>query len=314
MFVRRVRWAVLKLFNNTKFYNVRNVVESDESIIVNGDYNTVVMYTFFIKSKSKRLLVHQRPETYYYEEFRNLYSIGYGGSLEIEDIVRGEAGDIAKLETIIESGLREVEEEVHYEGRRFGRSDVTFVGLIEDTTVALVCAIEVDETVDIRTQEPENNHKGWYSIDDLIAKRNLLEPWSRDILDGFLRYYNDKVAMESTDIKEWKPIPGYSKYRASSCGKIKNLATGRISEGGNAGRYLKVSVLKDGEKEPHLEYLHILICKAFHGLGKDGEVVLHKNDLRHDCRSSNLKWGTQSDNVQDAYDNGLVEDKGSNRK
>lgn len=305
---------MLKLFKNTKFHSVKSDLELDPSIVVTGDHSTVVMYTFFIKPQSRRVLVYQRPDTYYYEDFRNLYSIGLGGRLEIEDIIRGESGVIAKTETIIESGLREIEEEITYDGDRFSKRDLTFVGIIEDTVVAFVCAIEVDESLEITVNEPENNHKGWYYISDLIAKRNLLEPWSRDILDGILRHYNDQVSLESSDSTQWRDIPGYSKYKASSCGRIKNLATGRISSGGNAGRYLKVSVLKDGEQEPHLEYLHILICKAFHGPGGPNQVVLHKNDLRHDCRASNLEWGTQSENVQDAYDNGLVKDKGSNKK
>lgn len=303
---------MLKLFKNTKFYSVKNIIDSDESIIVNGDFNTIVMYTFFIKSKSRKVLVYQRPGDYYYENFRNLYSIGLGGRLEIEDIVRGEAGIIGKIETVLESGLREIEEEVTYHGDRFSKNDIVYVGLIEDTISAFVCAIEVDESLDISVNEPENIHVGWVDIDSLISKMNLLEPWSRDIVNGILRQYNDRVSMESSNDIFWKKIPGYSKYRASACGKIKNLSNGRISEGGNAGRYLKVSVTKDGSDEAHLEYLHILICKAFHGLGKDGEVVLHKNDLRHDCRASNLKWGTQSENIQDAYDKGLVKDKGAN--
>ena len=214
---------MLRLFKKVNFNNVKNVVDGDESIIVKGDYNTVVMYTFFIKPKSRKVLVYQRPETYYYEEFRKLYSIGFGGRLEIEDIVRNSTGDIAKIETILESGLREVEEEIVYDGERFGRSDLTFVGIIDDTTSAFVSAIEVDESVDIRAAEPENIHVGWMGISELVSKRNLLEPWSRDILDGFLRQYNDMVSMENTKVAVWKEIPGYSNYRASSCGKIKNL-------------------------------------------------------------------------------------------
>lgn len=303
---------MLQLFNNTSLTCVKNKIDNDESIIIEGNRkSTIVMYTFLIKPQSKRVLVYQRPETYFYEDFRNLYSIGFGGAIEIEDILLDDNGDVAKFDTIVDSGLREVEEELYYDGDRFTKEDVTFVGLITDGQMAFICAIEVDEGLEVKVAEPENVHVGWMSIDELWDKRDLLEPWSRYILDDFLRIYNVRSSMESSNV-EWKSIPGYSKYMASRCGKIKNLTTGRISEGGKAGRYLKVSVYPDGESKPHLEYLHILICKTFHGPGKKGQVVKHKNNMRFDCSASNLEWSTQSDNIQEAYDDGLVPGKGAN--
>lgn len=111
----------------------------------------------------------------------------------------------------------------------------------------------------------------------------------------------------------WKEIPGYSGYLASSLGKIKNKKTGHISKGGDAGRYLKVSVYRDGEDKPHLEHLHRIICLAFHGKPKKGQVVLHIDNNKTNVKSSNLKWGSQKTNVQSAYDEGLYENKGKNR-
>lgn len=302
---------MLDLFNDTRQSSVKKTIDDDDSIVVtDGRNNTVVMYTFLIRTKSREVLVYQRPESYYYEEFRKLYSIGFGGAIEIEDIVQRDIGDIQKFETIVESGLREVEEELVYEGDRFTKGDVSYVGLISDNQMALVCAIEVDDNIDVKVAEPENIHIGWISLDEFTTKRNLMEPWSRCIVDGFLKQFSAMVSMESAKL-EWTPIPGYSKYTASRCGKIKNLVTGRISEGGKAGRYLKVSVYPDKADKPKLEYLHILICTTFNGPGKEGDVVKHKNNLRFDCRASNLTWGTQSDNIQEAYDDGLVSGKGA---
>lgn len=304
---------MLQLFNNTSLACVKKKINNDESIVVEGNRNsTIVMYTFLIKTQSRRVLVYKRPETYFYEDFRNLYSIGFGGGIEVEDLLINDDGGVDKFNTIIESGLREVEEELVYDGDRFTKDDVTFVGLIADTQMSFVCAIEVDESMDITVAEPENVHVGWIPLDEFGTKRNLMEPWSRYIYDDFLRAYSSMASMESSGGEGWVKIPGYSKYQASRCGKIKNLVTGRISEGGKAGRYLKVSVYPDGSDKPHLEYLHILICKAFHGPGKDGQIVKHKNNLRFDCRASNLEWSSQSDNIQEAYDDGLVPGKGSN--
>lgn len=304
---------MLRLFSDASFSNVKRVVNSDDSIKVEGDLNTVVMYTLFMRRKSKEVLVYKRPESYYYENFRNRISIGFGGSIEVEDLVRDDVGDIAKMESILESGLREVEEEVIYEGDRFGIKDLSYIGIIDDTVMALVSIIVVDDNLNIRAAEPENIHVGWMGHDELAANYGNMEPWTRDIFKGFLKHYYHNVSTESSK-EEWRKIPGYSGYLASSSGAIKNLNTGRISEGGNAGRYLKVSVYPDRSSKPHLEYLHILICKAFHGLPKENQVVVHKNNIRHDCRASNLKWDTQSNNIQNAYDDGLVKGKGSNVK
>lgn len=105
----------------------------------------------------------------------------------------------------------------------------------------------------------------------------------------------------------WKPIPGYSQYDASSEGHIRNNKTNYSTKGGNAGRYLKVSVFKDHVPLPHLEYVHILVCKAFHGLPISASmVVMHLDDDRFNNTPTNLRWGTVSENTQSAYDNGLI--------
>lgn len=107
----------------------------------------------------------------------------------------------------------------------------------------------------------------------------------------------------------WKDIPGLPGYKASTAGEIRCEATGHDTKGGDAGRYLKVEVARGGGRE--LEYVHILVCTAYHGKPKEGQVVLHKDDDTKNNRPSNLKWGTQSENVQQAYDRGRVPGKKS---
>jgi len=105
--------------------------------------------------------------------------------------------------------------------------------------------------------------------------------------------------------KTWKTIPGYPGYSASSEGEIRNETTGHITKGGNAGHYLKVSILfKNGTRK--LVYVHDLVCRAFHGCPGENQVVLHKDDNKKNCKSSNLRWGSQSENIKSAYDNGLI--------
>lgn len=103
----------------------------------------------------------------------------------------------------------------------------------------------------------------------------------------------------------WRLIPGFSQYAANPKGEILNLSTRYATKGGNAGRYLKVAVRRDGDTALTLQHVHDLVCRAFHGLPEPGQVVLHKNDRRWDNRSVNLEWGSQSQNIKDTYARGL---------
>lgn len=107
----------------------------------------------------------------------------------------------------------------------------------------------------------------------------------------------------------WYEIPGYSANCANRKGELLTKKTGHVSQGGKAGRYLKVSVYPDRSESAKLCYLHQLICRAFHGPPKPGQVVLHKDNDRTNNRPSNLKWGTQAENIQRTYDDGLKPSK-----
>lgn len=113
------------------------------------------------------------------------------------------------------------------------------------------------------------------------------------------------IPKESKEHKGWYEIPGYAACCANRKGEILTKKTGHVSKGGNAGRYLKVSAYKDGAKVPSLVYVHDLVCRAFHGVPKAGQVVNHKDDRRDNNKPSNLEWNTQSQNIKDTYKRGL---------
>lgn len=109
---------------------------------------------------------------------------------------------------------------------------------------------------------------------------------------------------------QWKPVPGYSDVEASSDGSIRFKSTGHETKGGVAGAYRRVSVVvNQTTKERRLLYVHDLVCRAFHGAPKKGQVVLHKNNDKLNCKSSNVSWGSQSDNITDAHADGLIKRK-----
>lgn len=281
--------------------DIKHLIGSGNRFIVTPTYSNIILYT--LVKKGNELLAHIRPSSQH-------VSIGYCGKVEVLDH-HVENGQLSVYETILNGGLRELNEEVTLANRQFVKEDITLIGTIVGGLTCIVAYVKVTEEDNATVVEPENLGLGFKSMEDILLNSDHpVDHWSREII---LSLSSSVVSLESKSCV-WKDIPGYSGYMASSNGEIKNKKTGHISKGGNAGRYLKVSVYRDGEERPHLEYLHILICKAFKGLGKEGEVVLHLDDDRSNVKSNNLNWGSQSDNVKSAYDNGLVAGKGSNRK
>ena len=122
---------------------------------------------------------------------------------------------------------------------------------------------------------------------------------------------SDFKPKESKDHSGWYEIPGYSKHLANSKGEIMTKKTGNHTKGGDAGRYLKVSVYADGSSTASLRYVHDLVCRAFNGSPKKGDVVLHKDNNRRNNTRGNLSWGTQSENIKQVYKDGLRESKES---
>lgn len=103
----------------------------------------------------------------------------------------------------------------------------------------------------------------------------------------------------------WYEITGFSQYAASRRGEVLNKRTMHFTLGGKAGRYLRVSVFRDAATQRTLEYVHDLICTAFHGPRPEGMIVGHGDNNRFNNRPINLKWITQSENIKQTYDDGI---------
>ena len=103
----------------------------------------------------------------------------------------------------------------------------------------------------------------------------------------------------------WFEIPGYSKYAANRKGEVLNKKLGNSTQGGVSGRYRKIDVYPDNSDDSKLRYTHDLICRAFHGPPKKGQIVLHKDNDRLNILPGNLRWGTQKENIQGVWDDGL---------
>lgn len=105
-------------------------------------------------------------------------------------------------------------------------------------------------------------------------------------------------------METWKFVPGYdSKYEVSDQGRIRSyqrrpegciLRPGRMP-----GGHLSVAL---GRKNS--QCVHKLVLLAFVGAAPDKHECLHINGNPADNRLSNLRWGTRSENMKDAYAHG----------
>lgn len=108
---------------------------------------------------------------------------------------------------------------------------------------------------------------------------------------------------------EWRDIPGYSSYEASSLGTLRHKRIGRICNfyetTTSKGTYLN-SGSKDDASRFNSRGVHILICMAFHGVPPTNKhEVNHKDGNKHNNLPDNLEWVTRGENIQHAYKEGL---------
>jgi hypothetical protein len=97
--------------------------------------------------------------------------------------------------------------------------------------------------------------------------------------------------------ENWKPVPGYEgKYEVSDLGKVRSLKSGEprlLRPGLCSNGYVSVSL----ERKTHL--VQHIVAQAFIGPRRKDALVLHNNGDRRDNRSSNLRYGTASENNHD---------------
>lgn len=113
-----------------------------------------------------------------------------------------------------------------------------------------------------------------------------------------------KAAIKANfETEEWRPIPGFAPYEASTLGRVRNARSERILRPVNVGpkrcQYLAVRV--DGRSR---QYVHRLVAAAFHGEPVGRLIACHMNGTRTDNRPGNIYWGTPADNTNDSIRHG----------
>lgn len=123
--------------------------------------------------------------------------------------------------------------------------------------------------------------------------------------------------------EEWRPIVGFEGwYEVSDQGRVRSLDRQvriagrwgpevRTYEGKvlrqywmGTSRYLGVALSRNSKVETHP--VHRLVLEAFTGARPDGGEARHLNCINSDNRSSNLVWGSRSDNREDSRENGSL--------
>jgi len=120
----------------------------------------------------------------------------------------------------------------------------------------------------------------------------------------------------------WRAIPEYEGYyEVSNMGRVRSLD--RIDGNGKSfkGRvlaqtetvygYYRVRLCKDGK--PRSFMVHRLVAQAFKLISGDSHEVNHLDGDKKNCKADNLQWCNKSENLQHAYDTGLIQKKLSNK-
>jgi hypothetical protein len=61
--------------------------------------------------------------------------------------------------------------------------------------------------------------------------------------------------------------------------------------------YPRINVYRAGRHSQH--FVHVIVCETFHGLRPEGHEVAHRNGVKTDTRSANLRWTLHAENEAD---------------
>lgn len=98
--------------------------------------------------------------------------------------------------------------------------------------------------------------------------------------------------------EEWRAIPSFPGYMASSLGRILGKRGWERVQFVPDDGYPQVNLVRDGKSVT--KDVHGLVCAAFHGpRPSPSHVAAHRDGVRSNCRSSNLRWATPAENRED---------------
>jgi hypothetical protein len=97
-------------------------------------------------------------------------------------------------------------------------------------------------------------------------------------------------------MEEWRDIPGYAPYQASSLGRIKGkMNTVMFPTISGKSLYQRLVLRIDGKSKDML--VHRLVALAFLPNPEKKPTVNHINEIKTDNRVENLEWATYSEQM-----------------
>jgi hypothetical protein len=102
-------------------------------------------------------------------------------------------------------------------------------------------------------------------------------------------------------MENWKQID--DRYEVSDTGLVRNYQTGRILKQQENQRGQLTVLLSDNGNDKRI-LVSRLVAKSFISNPNNLPVVMHMDDNTYNNVVSNLKWGTQQDNIDDMYNKG----------
>ena len=110
--------------------------------------------------------------------------------------------------------------------------------------------------------------------------------------------------------EKWKDIPGYDGYQVSSSGKVRSRVNNRHGLGTKYHELRQVLSKKGYQtvvlRRGNRRLVHRLVASAFIPNPKNLPIVRHMDDNPLNNHFKNLKWGTQTDNMQDCVRHGRL--------
>ena len=104
---------------------------------------------------------------------------------------------------------------------------------------------------------------------------------------------------------KWKDLQNYPNYKISNYGEVFSTRRQRLLKiSKDRYGYPRVNLVNQEGVSKNL-YVHFLVAITFVEGWFAGAVVNHKDGVKTNCRSTNLEWVTQGDNVRHACATGL---------
>lgn len=177
------------LTNAQKYLTIRQ----REWLEKDNNYKQLIPYTVFKLKNEDKYMTYQRTELVGESRLAGNSSIGFGGHIDLVDVVHDADSIINLHETIFDSVYREIHEELEISGYLKDAFHHRYIGsklyILNDNSdevgevhLALVRVIEVDESEIIDVREEELDYLGFKTKEEILGLNP--ENWTKFILDN----------------------------------------------------------------------------------------------------------------------------------